>query len=450
MGCAGVVLTVNDMPKGGRMERNVMAGLLFALMVLMAGCGGGASSTGSGSNAGTAKGTPPSANAGADQNVNVGAVVTLDGSGSDGNGKAISYIWSFTSKPSGSHASLSDSTIVKPTLIPDVAGTYSLNLIVNDGVQYSTPAKVDIVAFQLATNVAPVADAGVPQNVLVGSTVTMNASNSRDSNGDVLSYSWSFTSRPNGSITSLTNPTAVNTTFVPDIVGTYTLSLVVNDGTTASIPSIVNIVAFPLSTDIAPVADAGVPQTVLVGSTVNLDGSNSMDANNDVLSYSWSFVSTPSNSIATLTNATSVNPAFIPDVPGAYVVELVVHGGTVESVPDTVTIAATVADPFERNWHGTWTVGGEVGTLNFALSNGIVSGSVSNATLNRTSSFGGTYDGTGSFNARYEYADYCEQLANACVISGNIQVTNENQLVVNAMNSFNSKNEAFITVLTAN
>jgi len=415
----------------------------------MAGCGGGAGSAGSTVIATT---NIPSANAGPDQKINAGSVVTLDGSGSSGaNGKAITYVWSFFSKPAGSNASLSDCTLVKPSLNTDVAGTYILKLIVNDGISYSNPSEVTIIA--LLANIAPVADAGVSQNVFIGSTVNLDGSKSNDANGDALSFSWSFVSKPSGSISTLTKPTAVNPTFTPDVAGTYTLGLIVNDGIKSSLSTNVAIVAFPVATNIAPVADAGVSQNVVIGSTVNLDGSKSNDANGNILSYSWSFATKPNGSISTLTNPTAVNPTFTPDVAGIYSVELVVNDNTLNSAPTTVTITAStgvVTDKFAGSWRGSWNITSEKGTMNFILSNGIVSGSVTNSTLNTSSSFSGTYNSTGSFIADYSYASYCGLGANACSIAGDVQLPNANQMVINAMNSFNSKDKPFITVLTAN
>ncbi|MDP2166861.1 MAG: PKD domain-containing protein, partial [Thermodesulfovibrionales bacterium] len=67
----------------------------------------------------------PVANAGLDQNVVTGSVVTLDGSGSsDANGDTLTYKWTITSKPSGSAAVLSSSTVAKPTFTADKDGSY--------------------------------------------------------------------------------------------------------------------------------------------------------------------------------------------------------------------------------------------------------------------------------------------------------------------------------------
>lgn len=91
---------------------------------------------------------PPVANAGANQSdVAIGSTVTLDGSGSsDPDGDTLTYKWTMTAKPTGSGAVLSDSTIVKPKFTADKAGSYTVQLIVNDGKVNSVPYDVEITA----------------------------------------------------------------------------------------------------------------------------------------------------------------------------------------------------------------------------------------------------------------------------------------------------------------
>ncbi|NHZ86901.1 MAG: hypothetical protein GWP19_13670, partial [Planctomycetia bacterium] len=173
--------------------------------------------------------TAPTANAGVDQNVNTGSTVTLDGSGSsDPDGNSLTYSWSFTSKPSESSASLSSSTAQKPTFTADKDSTYVVQLIVNDGEENSLADTVTVTA--TTGNSAPIADAGIDQNVTSGSTVTLDGSGSSDPDNDSLSYNWSFNSKPIGSIAILMNSNTVSPSFVADKNGFFKVQLVVNDG----------------------------------------------------------------------------------------------------------------------------------------------------------------------------------------------------------------------------
>lgn len=89
-----------------------------------------------------------------------------------------------------------------------------------------------------------------------------------------------------------------------------------------------------------PVADAGPDQTVTAGATVQLDGSKSSDPDGDKLSYRWRFVSLPSGSQATLSNPNIVNPTFVADVVGEYLIELTVEDGRGGKASDQVKITA--------------------------------------------------------------------------------------------------------------
>jgi trimeric autotransporter adhesin len=94
----------------------------------------------------------PTANPGPNQNAIVGTTVTLDGSGSgDACHDPLTYAWSFTTRPAGSTATLSGATTVSPSFVPDVAGTYVVQLIVNNGFTSSNPATVTITAFSGAS-----------------------------------------------------------------------------------------------------------------------------------------------------------------------------------------------------------------------------------------------------------------------------------------------------------
>lgn len=89
----------------------------------------------------------PVARAGPNQQVCPGARVTLDGSGSSGaNGAPLTFRWSFTARPPGSTATLSDPTSKAPSFPADVVGVYALSLSVNNGRVDSAPDTVTVTA----------------------------------------------------------------------------------------------------------------------------------------------------------------------------------------------------------------------------------------------------------------------------------------------------------------
>jgi hypothetical protein len=290
--------------------------------------------------------TPPVANAGLDQNVAVNDTVTLDGGvSSDADGDPLTFSWSLTTVPAGSATPiLSDPTAVMPTFVADAEGDYVAQLIVNDGTEDGAPDTVMITASTVPVNNPPVANAGLNQSVFAGNTtVTLDGSASSDSDGDPITYFWSFVSMPAGSAATLFGATAVDPTFVADVAGDYVVQLIVNDGMDDSAADSVVIMAAPPVVNQRPAANAGPDQTVDEGDVVTLDGGASSDPDGDLVTYSWSFTSRPTGSGATLSGATAAMPSFVADMAGTYVVQLIVNDGELDSAPDTVTI--TAAEP---------------------------------------------------------------------------------------------------------
>ncbi|MCA9420985.1 MAG: hypothetical protein KC592_08205, partial [Nitrospira sp.] len=287
---------------------------------------------------GKAGNSPAVEEAGPDQTVHVGMTVQLDGADStDVDGNLLTYQWTLLSQPGGSTAMLSDTTAIMPTLAIDRPGVYSIQLIVNDGTADSDPDTVTITTI----NSPPVAEAGLDQTAFVAQSVLLNGNGSYDVDGDALSFSWSFVSIPAGSRTALFNPTSSTPDFLVDLTGTYQVQLIVNDGQEDSLPAMVLI----NTQNSKPVAYGGQDQTVPVGSTVNLNGSGSHDADGHSLLFNWALIAMPRGSTATLSNSTTVQPTFIADLGGLYVVQLMVNDGTEDSVPATVTITTGNTPP---------------------------------------------------------------------------------------------------------
>jgi len=77
---------------------------------------------------------------------------------------------------------------------------------------------------------------------------------------------------------------------------------------------------------------------------VTLDASASSDSDGDTLSYSWSLISLPENSGASLSDPSSAVPTFTTDLDGSYVAQLIVNDGTDDSVAYNITIVAETAN----------------------------------------------------------------------------------------------------------
>ncbi|MEN0066441.1 MAG: PKD domain-containing protein [Myxococcota bacterium] len=89
----------------------------------------------------------PVAVAGPDQNVRIGEQVLLSGGDSyDPDEEPITFEWELVSVPPGSSASLSTPSSSVTTFIADRTGTYTAELVVTDGNDFSAPDSVTIFA----------------------------------------------------------------------------------------------------------------------------------------------------------------------------------------------------------------------------------------------------------------------------------------------------------------
>ncbi len=302
---------------------------------------------------------PPVADAGADRNVETGELVFLNGSSSfDQDGDLITYDWSiewdFEAKPLDSlltDQDIGNRNTSSPNFIPDVDGIYVFRLIVNDSHTDSEPDFVEIISE--TTNIPPNADAGTNQSTYVGDLVLLDGSagNDPDQGPEPLTYLWTFTTVPDGSV--LQNPDIIDAdqaqaVFIPDLPGDYLLDLQVSDGANSNNDTVSIIVSVR---NVPPNAYAGEDREVLLGDDVTLDGSASDDPDNgpEALSYTWNFVSVgegSSLSNADIVAADTISSSFTPDVAGSYVLELEVFDGE-NSDFDNVAITVIGLPPIQ-------------------------------------------------------------------------------------------------------
>ncbi len=172
-------------------------------------------------------------------------------------------------------------------------------------------------------------------NVNVGSVV-LNGQDSRDANGDEISYLWEIITSPSGSQASLDDVSLVTPTLSFNLSGTYQVKLVVNDGEKNSEANIVEIIVSESNSQ--PVANAGKDIYGITNSSVTLEADASFDSDNDTLSYRWFFSSLPPASNASLVASDSKTPSFVPDKPGSYMLSLIVNDGKIDSDIDSLIV----------------------------------------------------------------------------------------------------------------
>jgi len=282
----------------------------------------------------------PTADAGLDIVAQTGVPVALDGSassdpdigaGDDDDsadlGQDLDFIWQFSLVPNDSsltNAGIFHQGTDQPLIIPDVPGTYILQLRVDDGLCTSLPDYVTVTAS--SENQTPVADAGASTVLTPCSPteISLDGTGSYDPEGTQLQFEWNFTAVPNGSNLEdalIAGRFTETPSFNWDIPGIYALQLVVTDGSLVSEPDYVAVQAIPPLPNGAPTAAAGDDIVIDAdanctnnpytggtcipcgGRSVVLDASGSSDPDSDMLNYQWDKVS----GNATLLGTESVN-----------------------------------------------------------------------------------------------------------------------------------------------
>lgn len=190
--------------------------------------------------------TPPQANAGADQTKEVGQQVNLNGSGFDADGDfPLFFAWDLQ-VPNGSQANLDDPSLPNPSFTADVEGTYIATLVVNDGEDDSLPDAATItvepappeplppptamIEAAKITTEGETLDLGDGTTVEIGEQVQLDGSGTTSSSPSQLQYEWLMIVFPNGSQAQLEGANESVASFFPDLPGTYTVRLTVDDG----------------------------------------------------------------------------------------------------------------------------------------------------------------------------------------------------------------------------
>lgn len=276
------------------------------------------------------------------------------------------YQWTLIAVPTNSKARLGGalasgiSTEAAPSLLPDVDGVYTVQLTVSDALGLtSAPAQASATVSRCN---APLLLTPSTAGGSTGQLVVLNAGAS-DPNDPLVNaacatqvapflYDWAIIGAPTGSAAVLDNAHASAPSFVPDLAGSYTARVQVSDAAgNRSAPATVTVNASPcnapLSVSIAPASgNTGLPVALAVG-TLSDPNTGPTCTTTTPLSYAWSLVGLPQGSAASLNNPLSPAPSFVPDVGGAYLLQLLVTdaAGTTSNVASATVVAATCNAP---------------------------------------------------------------------------------------------------------
>jgi hypothetical protein len=184
----------------------------------------------------------PVVNAGPDQTITLPAGASLSGLVTDDGlpnpPGTLTTTWSQVSGPGTTTFANASATSTTATF--SAAGTYTLQLSANDGALISTDRVVITVSPVVATNQAPVVNAGPDQTITLPAGASLSGTVTDDGLPNppgAVTTTWSQVSGPG--TTTFANPAARSTTATFSVPGSYTLQLAANDGSLTGTDTVV-------------------------------------------------------------------------------------------------------------------------------------------------------------------------------------------------------------------
>ena len=251
----------------------------------------------------------PVADAGGDIVVNPGELVSLNASGSyDSDGSIKSYSWYVVGGPAVDLVNAAN--VVSSFVAPSKAGLIVLELAVQDNSGLITTDRMGVYV-----NAAP--EIKITGSLIgnPGDRIQISAAESRDFDGNIVSYSWQ---RLDGAVSISTKDTHSTEFVLPANGQNVVLRLNVTDnlGLTSTQDIVVQL-------NQPPVANASVKGVVNPGQKVSLDARLSTDLNDNITTYMWHQLG--EEGISLQTSQSAVASFIAPAKSGYYQFELVVE-----------------------------------------------------------------------------------------------------------------------------
>ncbi len=265
--------------------------------------------------------------------------VYFNASGSyDSDGSIVSYAWDFKDGYTGTGKTVNHSF--------SSIGIYNVELTVTDD-KGATGASTNIILVSDietgVSNQSPTASfTANPATGAVSLEVSFDASNSSDSDGNIIIYAWDFKDGETG--VGMT----INHTF--NSIGNYNVELTVIDDKVAT-DSFIKTITVTESPNQSPTASFTADPTLGVAPLeVSFDASNSSDSDGTIASYTWDFKDGDTGTGEILSH--------IFNSTGNYNVELIIidNDGATDSITKEIeVISGTIADGIISS-NTTWTI----------------------------------------------------------------------------------------------
>lgn len=190
-----------------------------------------------------------------------------------------------------------------------------------------------------SVNLAPVADAGGPYRGEAGSPIMLDGSASADPQGAALAYMWDFGDGTTG--------TGVSPDHVYQAEGRYFVTLVVDNGSTTSMPEVRDrsfaqvTVTAPTSSNRPPSASAGASYGGVEGEAIPLSGAAASDPDGDALTYHWS----ADSPLCAFSSTDALSSALTCTDNGVVTVTLTVSDGTAAPVSSSASVTVANVSP---------------------------------------------------------------------------------------------------------
>src|SRR5665648_119868 len=182
------------------------------------------------------------------------------------------------------------------------------------------------------TNQSPIAIfTATPTSGIAPLEISFNASNSSDSDGSIVSYTWDFKDGYTG------NGVTVNHTF--SSIGSYNVLLTVTDGKGATDTTTKNITITETLSNQSPIASfTATPTSGVAPLAVSFNASSSSDSDGSIVSYTWDFKDGNTG------NGQTINHTF--SSTGSYNVMLTVldNEGATDTTTKNITITETLSN----------------------------------------------------------------------------------------------------------